>query len=111
MDYISLQAIFSLLFIHFAADFVFQSDKMAQNKSHSLYYLALHSLTYGVFFIYFGLKFVAVTTLLHFCIDFVTSKINKKLWEKGQVHYFFVSVGFDQMLHMMCLVYTFLRLA
>jgi hypothetical protein len=35
----------------------------------------------------------------HWVTDFVTSRITSKLWGASAFHYFFVTVGLDQLLH------------
>lgn len=97
-----------LLFIHWLADFVLQNDWMAQNKNKNLFALSTHVLIY-----YFILLIGTFNSLwaffncgLHFLIDFVTSKINAKLWQNKKIHWFFVSVGFDQFLHTAILLLT-----
>lgn len=45
-----LKIIFLILAIHFVADFILQSDWMAQNKSKNIDALTFHVLTYGALF-------------------------------------------------------------
>ena len=94
------------LFIHWIADFVLQSDEMAMKKSTESRWLLLHCVVYGVFMCAaanFNWQFGLFMFLTHALIDGVSSQVNKYLWEKKEVHYFFVSIGFDQWLHMMCI--------
>ena len=104
-----------IMFLHWLADFVFQSNDMAQNKSTSRKWLLYHVLTYGLIFfigLYFFVSFkfliyyVPINILLHYLIDSETSKITKRLWAEGKVHAFFVMIGFDQFLHFLCLYLT-----
>lgn len=121
-----LITIFSVLIIHWFADFVMQTDEQAQGKSKSWYWLLSHTLTYsGVW--YFAAVFVighinpnettawyvisasafsAITFLCHTATDYFTSRLNSKLWQEKKVHYFFVSIGFDQILHYVQLFLT-----
>lgn len=115
-----LSSILVILFAHWIADFVLQSHNMAVNKSKSNYWLSMHVLTYtatitGIV----GLYIIALTTsfidpvkiavwaivngALHWATDYVTSRINSKLWAEGRTHDFFVMVGFDQLIHYACL--------
>jgi hypothetical protein len=104
-----------VFFLHFLADFVFQSDWMAQNKSKDWFALFTHVMVYMTVF-YLGLVwtfseesvglFWGINFLAHFLVDSVTSRINAKLWERKQVHYFFVGVGFDQFIHATTLILT-----
>lgn len=119
--------IFFVLLLHWIADFVLQSDEQAVNKSKSFRFLIEHTTEYslywlfGIFFLfsingeYVSMRqyiinsglFVAITFITHTGIDFVTSKINSKLWEKEKRHNYFVSIGFDQMLHYCQLFLTY----
>ena len=107
---ISLFILLLLVWIHFFADFICQSDKMAQNKSKSIKWLSIHSLIYTLPFLLFGWKFSILNGLLHFGVDYTTSKINKQLWENKEVHWFFVGIGADQAVHMTLLILTYIWL-
>ena len=99
------QFVVLILFLHWVFDFVFQTDYMARNKSKSVKALASHVAIYSLWGLLIGLTFtkglllVGFLFITHFVIDFITSKINTKLWQAQKVHWFFVSVGFDQFLH------------
>jgi hypothetical protein len=96
-----------LLTLHWFADFVLQSDWMAINKSKNWKALCLHTLVYSLTFTpFYGLAFTAITFLLHTAQDAVTSRVNSKLWQANQRHWFFVSIGFDQLLHYYLLAWT-----
>lgn len=111
--------IYFLIFTHWFADFVCQTDNMARNKSKSNKWLAKHILVYSAALSMFAIiagfnvpgkfwiSFVAINGLAHFVIDYFTSRISSKCWEKGEVHDFFVVIGFDQALHMATLIYTY----
>ena len=106
-----------ILFLHWLADFVFQSSKMTENKSVSRKWLLAHVGTYGLIF-FFGLYFfvsfkfllyyVGINMLLHYIIDAETSKITRKFWNQGKVHEFFVMIGWDQFLHYFFLYLTWI---
>jgi len=95
-----------LLFIHWIADFVFQSNYVAQNKSKSNKILLWHCCLYGLSFACFtnNILYGLILSLIHFPVDYVTSRINSKLWAKGDMHSFFVSVGFDQYIHFVTII-------
>jgi hypothetical protein len=105
-----------LLVTHWFADFICQKDWQAKNKSKNNIALLRHVLNYtlilafvSAFFVGFQpawMFFVLVNGFLHWCTDWVTSRINSSLWEQKRVHDFFVSVGFDQLIHQFCLILT-----
>ena len=109
-----VELVYAVLILHFIADFLFQSDYMAKNKSKDIEVLTEHAIAYAVPFVIFfsifypiwGLSYVVFNVCSHFIIDYFTSKLNAKLWEKQQVHWFFCSVGFDQLLHTLILIGT-----
>lgn len=115
----TLNAFLCLLAIHWVADFIFQSDWIAKNKSKSLSALTTHVLVYTSLLAIavqslFGttvefsaiMWFVGLNAVAHFVTDFVTSRISSKLYAAGQNHEFFVVVGFDQLLHQVTLGLT-----
>lgn len=148
-----------ILLNHFVGDFVFQSRMMGENKSKSMYWLSMHILTYTTCIAFLSFPFfstvanfalwVIVNMVLHFCTDFVTSRLtgffylkadavkkeidelknvnnielkNLKLTERAlkisilskDVHKhmkaFWTTIGADQLIHGLCLYYTFLWL-
>ena len=116
----SLSVIFSIIFIHWFSDFVLQTHWQATNKSkdnkaltmHVFSYSAVWFLTANVYSIITGnylvlALFTPITFICHWITDYFTSRLNSKLWAKGDIHNFFVSVGFDQVLHYLQLFLTF----
>lgn len=101
--------IISLLVItHFIADFMMQSDNMTKNKSKSNKVLLSHVSIYTIaFMVLVSPLYGLVNGILHFAIDYVTSRRTARLWAEGRVHDFFVTIGFDQMLHMLSLIWTY----
>lgn len=104
-----------IFFVHWVADFVSQSDWEAKNKSSSWFALLYHTASYSTLWLIPLLfimdvsqivTFIGITFVCHTITDYFTSRWNKKLWDKGNVHGFFVCVGFDQMLHYIQLFYT-----
>lgn len=104
----TLIEIFSILTIHWIADFVLQTDKQAKGKSKNWSELLSHTVIYSLCWWiiapflphwYDAGIFVFITFVLHTITDYFTSRLNSKLWADGKIHYFFVSIGFDQILH------------
>ena len=121
---INLFIVLYLSFAHWLADFVLQTDQQAKNKSKDNIALLSHTATYtAIMFVamqilqtynYFGAQFWYASILFtfiqffsHTLIDYITSRINSNLWSKGDVHNFFVSIGFDQFMHIAILFISF----
>ncbi len=108
------------LLIHWIADFCLQTDEQAKGKASSLKMLTFHVATYTIvssimwYFILWDwrkcLIFAGITFVAHFVTDFITSKIGKPFWQKGDFHNGFVLVGFDQILHYVQLYLTYIWL-
>lgn len=112
--------IYVLLVAHFVADFIAQSDWMAVNKSKRWDALTVHVTVYtGVvsafLFAYYQMTewpgigpmwFLAATFGTHFVQDAITSRINSRLWQANERHWFFVGIGADQLLHYVILFVT-----
>lgn len=97
-----------ILFCHWVADFVCQTDWMAQNKSKSNEALLLHIGTYTavMFLLTVNPYWAFFNGLIHMVVDYFTSRITSKLWADKKVHWFFVVIGFDQFIHTAVLIYT-----
>ena len=111
---ISVFLILYIMFLHWFADFVLQTNWMATNKSSNNLALMSHVLVYtavmfcGTLVLSNSLfiLWAIVNGVLHFCVDYVTSRITKKLWTENKVHDFFVMIGLDQLIHAMTLILT-----
>lgn len=113
----NLIEILFILTIHWFADFVCQTDEQAKGKSKYWKPLLTHTIIYSTVFSFFLLLFTfdlwlvlnfwLITFFFHTLTDYITSRINSKLWEQKKVHEFFVSVGFDQLLHYIQLFLTY----
>jgi hypothetical protein len=106
-----LLLIIVLLYSHFLADFWFQTDMMAINKSTSIKWLSYHVLTYWLIticFVFVSPWYWIFNALSHWIIDFFTSKCTSYYWKKEMRHEFFCMIGFDQFLHTAILIITLL---
>lgn len=115
----TLVEIFSILLIHWFADFVIQTHWQATNKSKNNTALTMHVLSYSATWFIISstysvltsnplmMLFPVVTFICHWVTDYYTSRLNSKLYAKGDIHNFFVSVGFDQVLHYVQLFLTY----
>lgn len=121
---IDLKIVLAIILIHWLADFVFQTDKMAKGKSKNWNDLLNHTGTYSVIwlipiillfpkdwttsqYVLTSLSFGGITFIAHTITDYFTSRLNSKLWAKGDVHNFFISIGGDQVLHYTQLLLTY----
>ena len=95
-----------ILLLHFIADFILQSDKIAKTKSKSNKALLQHVCIYTSVMIFVGPLFAIISGILHFCVDYITSRWASYLWNKNDIHNFFVVIGFDQLLHMLMLIWV-----
>jgi len=120
--------ILGLLFCHWIGDFVLQSNEVAKCKSNDSIALTSHCTSYlfaiTIFIILFQVLpwhlernftqvqintfiFLGLTFFSHWIQDYITSRINSYLYSKGQIHNFYVSLGFDQFLHFCQLILTY----
>lgn len=99
--YINIYIVLLILFVHWVADFLYQTDKMAQGKSKNWEDLIDHTLCYSLVFlftftivgialndIWLGFKFAGITFIFHTITDYFTSRLNSKLWAEKKVHWF-----------------------
>lgn len=120
----TLTEIFTILIVHYIADFWLQTDKQAKGKSKNWRDLVSHTFTYsmlwyiigaflqafnsGAFFPHWSVTiFVLITFIAHTITDYFTSRLNSYLWKKQLTHWFFISVGGDQILHYLQLFFTY----
>jgi hypothetical protein len=128
---------FIIIAVHYIADFVFQAEEWATNKSTSNKALLNHVATYTTFWVFgslilFGIYspghtvewyvahsmiFAAITFVVHFATDYITSRIVKRRFESkhfgSPIPNFgaFSIIGFDQVLHYAQLFLTFYLLS
>jgi hypothetical protein len=133
----SLIVVLSIIFIHWVADFIFQAEEWANNKSKSLKPLLKHTITYSfIWYVvmvsisvwgnHFGgpsIKelgwspwmglFPVITFVFHTITDYFTSKIVSKRFVDqyygSPIPNFgaFTIIGFDQVLHYTHLFLTY----
>ncbi len=102
-----MSLIIGIVWAHWWADFVTQTDDMAKKKSTSFGWLTFHVFTYSIpLLIWFGWRYAAINGVAHWIVDAITSRITSRLWAKKQVHNFFVVIGFDQAVHITVLLLT-----
>jgi hypothetical protein len=115
-----------VLFQHWFADFILQTREQAVNKSKSFNHLAGHVLSYTVWITiviwivslgHNGVNSNSVIVwgfingLLHFLVDFFTSKSTAKYWNNGQpAKDFWTWIGLDQWLHTVILIITWITI-
>lgn len=124
---------FIIICVHYVADFIFQAEEWATNKSKSNMVLFSHVITYSIvwvlpalailanlrpsetteWYVYSTLLFFILTFLSHFITDYITSRIVSKKFENkhfgSPIPNFgaFSVIGFDQVLHYAQLFATF----
>jgi hypothetical protein len=116
------QYIFVVMLAHWLADFVMQTDEMAKKKSTSPYWLSRHIFSYStsmalsliLFWVFLWdftliqlIVWVVINAGLHGLVDQYTSRMTAELHRRGDIHGFFVVVGLDQFIHLVCLLGTF----
>ena len=116
---IPLAAIGAILVAHFIADFIFQTQWMALNKSTTMVALTAHVIQYTItmgaivsIVALTGMGFnvgaalgywIILNGLAHFCTDALTSRASKAAFESGNNKRFWIIIGADQMTHGLCL--------
>lgn len=128
MDIFTLYIVLVVLSLHYIADFICQSHEEAVNKSSSIAHLVDHVYKYTMI-VFAGLQVFIILPLInfgatnyhpdvvgwwgvvlnllvmfyifitHLATDYITSRINAKLWKRGKMHEFFNCVGLDQLIH------------
>ena len=131
---ITLPYIILILVAHWVGDFLLQFRDIAIGKSKEVKFLLCHILFYGtVLFLSGGLfaattlpnplcdgpllAWIGINILLHFIVDYFTSRANSCVFEKGikkdndgYSHEFWACIGADQIIHMFCLFSTWIWL-
>lgn len=103
---ILVSKILLIIWLHFIADFLLQTQWMATNKSKNCRALLAHCVVYGLPIILISPAFALVNALLHMAVDYFTSRATSWLWKWDHERAFFAMVGFDQAIHSTCLILT-----
>jgi hypothetical protein len=112
--------LYLIFLLHFIGDFGLQHRWLAENKSKNNLALALHCLIYGATLfagLYFFMPpavplqifalFIFFNVSAHLMTDAITSRITSFFWSKQQVYLFFVTIGFDQLIHSATLLLSY----
>lgn len=118
-----IPALILLLFFHFVADFLFQNDWMALNKSKNNIPLATHVFVYSlimvipalfIFDAVIALQFACFNGILHYSVDYLTSRASSWMRVNGKMGSnkipnisFWGVIGFDQFLHTAILILSY----
>lgn len=108
---ISLLTIILLIWTHTIFDVVWQPDIITENKNESNRFLLKHVIIYSTPFAFFGIWYAIVNGILHFIVDWVTSRVASALWEHQKVHLYFIARVIDHAFHFSCLFITYYFLA
>lgn len=95
--------IITILIAHFVGDFVLQTNWMSLNKAKNFKPLLAHIAVYTMCLLVFGYKFALINGVAHLITDMVSSRVTYYLWNQGKVHWFFIVLGADQLIHYACL--------
>lgn len=95
-----------LLFFHFIGDFPLQTELIATNKSKAVLPLLKHCILYSLLFFVMGFYFWLIILITHIIIDYISSRINLKLYHSNK-RMFFVNLGLDQFIHTTILILAY----
>lgn len=120
---IEIPILICLFLIHWIGDYVLQTREQGDGKSSSNSLLLEHTVTYSVFLglgvflmvVVFNMSisiesimmYATTNFLLHTITDWFTSRATKTLWAVGEEWATFAVMGFDQFIHMTCLVASY----
>ncbi len=107
-----------LILIHAAGDFLLQGSGLSTLKSQKRIYLIVHVAIYTAMLIILsplllglsfmqGLFFGLVNGLAHLIVDFITTYLKNKFWEKNEAAYITV-ISFDHIIHLLILIGSFI---
>ena len=96
--------IITIVWLHFISDFVLQTDYIATNKSTNMDCLLTHSALYSLPFLILGPEYALINGLLHFVVDYFSSRLTTRFYINEQRRWFWLTIGCDQAIHMTCLI-------
>jgi hypothetical protein len=88
-----------IIWTHFIADFLLQTNEIAINKSSCNMALGKHTLIIFLCFLWVGWQFALINAITHFVVDYITSRIAKYFHNKEMRGAFFKTIGADQAIH------------
>lgn len=112
-----------ILITHYIADFLFQNNWMAKNKSTNNFPLFVHVCVYTLIMLVLSLYifdnklnawyFAIFNGFFHYAVDFFTSKMSSYMYRNNKMgtnsipnFSFWSVIGLDQLLHTLILIYT-----
>lgn len=120
---IEISVLLFLFLIHWIGDYLLQTRAQGNGKSSNNKLLLEHTITYSAFIglgvftmaLVFNMpvtiesivQYAVINFVLHTATDWVTSRMTKSLWTRRQEWATFAVMGFDQLIHMTCLVVTY----
>jgi hypothetical protein len=99
-----MHTVIILIWFHFFADFVMQTDEIAKRKAREPVICVWHAFLYMIPLLCYGAEYALFNGVAHYIVDSITSKLTSWLYAKDQRHWFFVTIGFDQAIHMTTLI-------
>lgn len=105
---ILLETVILIVVLHFIGDYILQTYEMMMYKSKSNLWLLYHATVYSLsFVIFFGWQYALLNGSLHAATDFFSSRMNNKLENCKNPKWFYTSMAFDQMIHLIALFWTY----
>ena len=117
---ISLDAVLLILIAHYMADFLFQTRWMATNKSSNflalLTHVSVYTLVIGIYLLFFLPEeydpaliylFAVFNGFAHLVVDYISSRLSAYWWSVKRYDNFWYVIGFDQLLHTIILLSSF----
>lgn len=111
-----LWAYLYILAVHYVGDFLLQTRWMALGKGKSALPLTVHvgvyttTLFVGCLWwfesVWLAMVYAGLNGMVHWCVDFVTSRCTTYAHAWGWNRVFFNVIGFDQLLHQLALGVT-----